>query len=204
MSVLSFRNVFIVNNRHSYDRRHYCDDDQVAIIAPLSAHLISRWFASVARGRVLHSDVAQVTLAPHELVIAVPVHYLIGITLALAYCAHHSPLGLSPRNPVAALRFGLCTNLLPWLLMLPAMGYGWFGVEGSPPTRLFALANHIGGSASASRTATRGRVSWGKASVPRGRGEVLSNYQFDDGFRVFGSCGIRRAGIRQIPVLKSQ
>lgn len=111
---------------------------KLRLIAPLSPHLIGRWFASVARGKVLHSDVGQVPPVRHELVIAVPMHYLIGITLALAYMLAISALGLSPRSPIAALGFGLCTNLLPWLLMFPAMGYGWFGAQGPPGTRLFA------------------------------------------------------------------
>ena len=107
-------------------------------IAPLSPRLIGRWFASAARGKALHADIGQVAPVRHELVIAVPVHYLIGITLALAYLFTISALGLSPSNPIVALGFGLWTNLLPWLLMFPAMGYGWFGAQGPPGTRLFA------------------------------------------------------------------
>jgi hypothetical protein len=48
-----------------------------------------------------------------------------------------SAVGLSPKNPFTALGFGLLTNALPWLLMFPAMGYGWFGLHGPPKTRLF-------------------------------------------------------------------
>ena len=36
-----------------------------------------------------------------------------------------------------AVVFGLCANLLPWLLMFPAMGYGFFGAHGPDGTRLF-------------------------------------------------------------------
>jgi hypothetical protein len=40
--------------------------------------------------------------------------------------------------------FGLCTNVLPWLLMFPAMGYGFFGSHGPAGTKLFisSLVNH--------------------------------------------------------------
>jgi hypothetical protein len=46
---------------------------------------------------------------------------------------------------ILALGFALCTNLLPWLLMFPAMGYGWFGAQGPPGTRLFvsSLVTHF-------------------------------------------------------------
>jgi hypothetical protein len=91
----------------------------------------------MARGQFLHTDIAQVPPISHEMAIAVPMHYAIGITLALAYLLASSALGLSPRNPAAALAFALCTTLLPWLLMFPAMGYGWFGTHGPPRTRLF-------------------------------------------------------------------
>ena len=43
-------------------------------------------------------------------------------------------------------------------------------------------------SVAVSRIATRGVASSGKASVPAGCGELLSNHQFDDGVGVFGSC----------------
>jgi hypothetical protein len=111
---------------------------KLRLIAPLPPHLIGRWFASVARGQVLHGDIAQVSPIQHEMAVAVPVHYAIGVTLALMYLLACSTFGLSPRSPVTALVFALCTNLLPWLLMFPAMGYGWFGVHGPTGTRLFA------------------------------------------------------------------
>ena len=65
-------------------------------------------------------------------------HYAVGITLAFLYLLLISALGFSPRNPIAALAFALCTNLLPWLLMFPATGHGWFGTYGPTGTRLFA------------------------------------------------------------------
>ena len=81
----------------------------------------------------------------HEMVIAVSGHYAIGVTLALVYLLTTSALGLTPRNPITALGFGVCTNVLPWLLMFPAMGYGVFGAHGPIGTRLFqsSLVNHL-------------------------------------------------------------
>jgi hypothetical protein len=35
-----------------------------------------------------------------------------------------SNAGGSPRNLARALAFGLMTNVLPWLVMFPSMGYG--------------------------------------------------------------------------------
>jgi len=117
---------------------------KLQLISPLPPRLMGRWFASVARRQLFHHDIGQVTPVNYEMAIALPVHYAIGVTLALAYWLATSALGLSPRNPFIALSFGLTTNVLPWLVMFPAMGYGWFGVQGPPGTRLFvsSLINH--------------------------------------------------------------
>ena len=110
----------------------------------LPPRLTGRWLASVARGQFLHSDIGRVPPINHEIAIAVPMHYVVGITLALLYLLLISALGLSPRDLLTALAFALCTSLLPWLLMFPAMGYGWFGTHGPPGTRLFlsSLVTH--------------------------------------------------------------
>jgi len=110
----------------------------------LPPRLTGRWFASVARGQFLHSDIGRVPPINYEMAIAVPMHYAIGITLTLLYLLLISALRFSPRNLIAALAFALCTNLRPWLLMFPAMGYGWFGTHGPPGTRLFfsSLVTH--------------------------------------------------------------
>jgi hypothetical protein len=117
---------------------------KLRLISPLSPNLIGRWFASFARGKPVHRDIAEASPINHELAIAVPVHYAIGVTLAFVYLFATSSLGLSPRNPLIALGFALFTNVLPWLLMFPAMGYGWFGMHGPPKTRLFlsSLVTH--------------------------------------------------------------
>jgi len=110
---------------------------KLGLIAFLPPRLTGRWFASMARGQFLHTDIGRVPPINHEMAIAVPMHYAVGITLALLYLLMVSALRLSPRNLIVALAFALCTNLLPWLLMFPAMGYGWFGAHGPPGTRLF-------------------------------------------------------------------
>jgi hypothetical protein len=117
---------------------------KLRLIAPLSPRLIGRWFASVGRGQIVHSDIGQTSAINHERAIAVPVHYAIGVTLALTYLLTCASLGLNPGNPITALVFALCTNIFPWLVMFPSMGFGWFGSHGPPGTRLFlsSLVSH--------------------------------------------------------------
>jgi Protein of unknown function (DUF2938) len=145
MSIFSLRNVIIgvvatitmdVLSAVSFKLR---------LIAPLSPRLIGRWFASVGRGQLLHSDIGQTAAINHERAIAVPVHYAIGVTLSLIYLFGCASLNLASRNPITALVFALCTNAFPWLVMFPSMGFGWFGSHGPPGTRLFqsSLVSHV-------------------------------------------------------------
>jgi hypothetical protein len=117
---------------------------RLGLIAPLPPGLIGRWFAAVAHAHPIHADIAQVPMLPYELAIAVPVHYAIGVSLACSYLWLTTALGLPQRIPAIALGFALGTSLLPWLLMFPAMGYGFFGAHGPAGTRLFvsSLCSH--------------------------------------------------------------
>ena len=107
-------------------------------IAFLPPRLSGRWFGLMAQGHFVHSDIAQAPPISHEMAIALPMHYAVGITLGIVYLAVSSTLELRPRSLITALGFALCTSLLPWLVMFPAMGYGWFGTHGPPGTRLFS------------------------------------------------------------------
>jgi hypothetical protein len=61
----------------------------------------------------------------------------IGIVLATFFIRGTGQIGW-PRSVGVAVAFALGTSVLPWLLMFPAMGYGWFGVHGPEGTRLFS------------------------------------------------------------------
>jgi len=114
------------------------------VTAPLSPNLMGRWFASVARAQPLHTDIARTPPVSHEMAIAFPVHYAIGAILSAAYVWGTYELGWPARSLALALAFGLFTTVFPWLLMFPAMGYGFFGASGPAGTRLFvsSLLSH--------------------------------------------------------------
>lgn len=117
---------------------------RLAWVAPLRPQLIGRWFAELARGRPVHDDIAQVPALPYELPLAIAGHYAIGIALACGYLWASGRLELPPRRIAPALGYAACTNLLPWLVMFPALGYGLFGSHGPAGTRLFtsSLLSH--------------------------------------------------------------
>lgn len=137
MSVLTLRNLFVgILGTFTMDVLTALMI-KLGLIAPLPPRLIGRWFVSLARGQFVHTDIGQLMPISHELGIAVPMHYAIGITLAFTYLLMTTLLGLNQQNPVFALVFGLFTCALPWFVMFPAMGYGWFGTHGPIGTRLF-------------------------------------------------------------------
>ena len=117
---------------------------RLGLVAPLQPALLGRWFASVARAQPFHTDIAHVPAFRYEMPLALVGHYAIGITLACFYLWITARLALPTRFVGVALAYGLCTNALPWLLMFPSMGYGFFGSHGPPDTRLFAssLTSH--------------------------------------------------------------
>ena len=113
------------------------------VAAPLGPRLVGRWFVSVARAQPIHADIAQSSPIPLELIVALPVHYVIGTVLTAAFVWGTGVFGWS-RGAGVALAFGLSTSVLPWLVMFPAMGYGVFGTHGPEGTRLFvsSLISH--------------------------------------------------------------
>ncbi len=118
--------------------------NRLRLTAPLPPQLIGRWFASVARVHPFHADIARVPPVRHEVAFALPVHYAIGTTLAALYLWAAYRLGWPAQSLALALAFGLCTNVFPWLLMFPAMGYGLLGAHGPTGTKLFrsSLLSH--------------------------------------------------------------
>src|SRR5215475_14675678 len=117
---------------------------RLGLTAPLAPHLIGRWFASLPRLRPLHPDIGQSPAVRNEMAIALAGHYAIGVTLAWLYIWLTNRLGWRSRRLRCALGYAGCTNALPWLIMFPAMGYGFFGAHGPPGARLFlsSLYNH--------------------------------------------------------------
>jgi hypothetical protein len=110
--------------------------------------LVGRWFASIPRGKLMHHTIAETPAVAGEMPIALVGHYLIGITLAVTFGVLLSLTGIRAgrlSGLALAVAFGVTTNLLPWLVMFPSMGFGLFGREGPPDLMLFRTSsvNHL-------------------------------------------------------------
>jgi hypothetical protein len=103
----------------------------------VSADLLGRWCLGLLRGQLLHADIRQA--APHEdeRGVGLVFHFFVGGGgVALLYPSFAQLLGgAAPVNPLlGGLLFGLATSLLPWMILLPAFGWGWFGRRGPQGT----------------------------------------------------------------------
>lgn len=106
---------------------------KVGIRSGVDAALVGRWFLGLTRGQWTHADIRTTPSMPGETGLGWAFHVLVGGGgVALIYPAVLLATGLpSPDQPMlAGLAFGLVTSLLPWLLLLPAFGWGWFGRRG--------------------------------------------------------------------------
>ncbi len=106
---------------------------RVGIRSGVNVALVGRWFLGLMRGRLAHSDIQASPSLPREAGLGWAFHLLIGGGgVALIYPAALLLLGMhSPTHPIlGGLLFGLVTSLLPWFILLPAFGWGWFGRRG--------------------------------------------------------------------------
>lgn len=106
---------------------------------------VGRWYLGIARGRFVHSDIAAEPELAGEARAALIGHYIIGIVLAVVYVLAADVLGVAPGGFAIAVGYGLATCVFPWFLVLPALGFGVFGVNGPPELKLFtsSVLNHL-------------------------------------------------------------
>ena len=121
---------------------------KTGLTAGVPPALMGRWFASLGSGAPGGGTIADAPPRSMEVPLALAGHYLIGITLTLVFAALLFVTRASPAPELGlalAVGFGAATNLLPWLVMFPAMGFGVFGGAGPPALMLFrtSLVNHL-------------------------------------------------------------
>lgn len=92
-----------------------------------------RWFPGLTQGRLTHAEIQASSPREGETGAGWAFHFLFGGGgVALIYSAVLLLLGLpSPSHPIwSGVVFGLGTSVLPWFVLPPAFGWGWFGRRG--------------------------------------------------------------------------
>ena len=121
---------------------------RVGLTSGVSVALVGRWALGLLRGQWTHADIDRAPARPGEVQAGWAFHLLVGGGgVALLYASLLQVTG--PTLPVhvlwGGLAFGVVTSLLPWLLLLPAFGWGWFGRRGPPGSDavLAGLVSHL-------------------------------------------------------------
>lgn len=106
---------------------------RMGVTSGVNVALVGRWFAGLTRGRLAHADIHASSPQPGERGLGCAFHFIVGGGgVALIYPAVLMSLDIEPLSHpwLGGLVFGLATSLLPWLVLLPAFGWGWFGRRG--------------------------------------------------------------------------
>lgn len=106
---------------------------RVGLTSGVSVALVGRWVLGLLRGQWAHADIARSPARPGEVWTGWAFHFLVGGGgVALLYAAFVKATGFNvPTHQLwGGVIFGAATSLLPWLVLLPAFGWGWFGRRG--------------------------------------------------------------------------
>jgi hypothetical protein len=106
---------------------------RVGLTSGVSVALVGRWALGLLRGQWAHADIACSPARPGEVQAGWVFHLLVGgggVALLYAASAHAAGWAAPTHHLWGGVAFGAATSLLPWLLLLPAFGWGWFGRRG--------------------------------------------------------------------------
>lgn len=106
---------------------------KVGITSGVNIALVGRWFLRLLHGQFFHHNILHSKSLPQEEKAGWAFHFLVGGGgVALLYPLFFQVTGLSiPNNHLlSGLLFGLATSMLPWFILLPSFGWGFFGRRG--------------------------------------------------------------------------
>lgn len=110
--------------------------------------LLGRWAIGLTRGQWSHSDILDSPPLPGEVRMGGVFHLLVGgggVGLIYGFSISHVGIAQPVQHLWSGLAFGAATSLLPWLVLLPAFGWGWFGRRGPAGSNalLASTVSHI-------------------------------------------------------------
>jgi len=106
---------------------------RVGITSGVSVALVGRWFMGLTRGQLAHANILESQPLPRETGMGWAFHFLVGgggVALMYPAVLQCSGIALPSHYLLGGVLFGLATSLLPWFVLLPAFGWGWFGRRG--------------------------------------------------------------------------
>jgi hypothetical protein len=113
-------------------------------VPSLNFAFIGRWVGHLWRGRLAHPAIAKAEPIPGELALGWLTHYAVGMGFAALLVATQGSAWVVSPTPLPAVAMGMCTVLVPLLVMQPAMGAGFASSRTPTPLKncLRSLTNH--------------------------------------------------------------
>jgi hypothetical protein len=106
---------------------------RAGITSGVNVALLGRWFMGLTRGQLTHANILDTRPVPGEASMGWAFHFLVGgggVALMYPALLQLSGISLPTHHLLGGLLFGWATSLLPWFVLLPAFGWGWFGRHG--------------------------------------------------------------------------
>jgi hypothetical protein len=117
---------------------------QIVGVPPANWALVGRWVAWMPRGVFVHRPIAATPSIRGELAIGWGFHYAVGIAYAALYLAISRSVLASGPTLISALVFAIALLVVPWFVMQPALGLGFFASKTPRPsvTRIISISGH--------------------------------------------------------------
>lgn len=117
-----------------------------SLIGGVRMDMLGRWALGMVRGRFVYADIHEADGYQNEIAVGWLFHYFTGGLVALAYPLLLLLFGipLQEAHLMHAILFGLGTSVLPWFVVYPAFGKGWFGARAPKAAKpiLTSLVSH--------------------------------------------------------------
>ena len=106
--------------------------------------MVGRWFGHLPSGKYIHSPISSSEKIRFEHAIGWGLHYAIGIVYAYLYLLVVFYVVKDEPSLITAMTFGLLTVLVPWLVLQPGLGLGFFAKLTDKPStvRVINLSMH--------------------------------------------------------------
>jgi len=103
---------------------------RVGYSSGVTADYIGRWVYGLFKARWVHRDIRKTEPVHGEVQIGMAFHFIVGggvVALLYPWFINFVELETLSEHLVTGIVYGLATSLLPWFILMPALGWGWFG-----------------------------------------------------------------------------
>jgi hypothetical protein len=94
----------------------------------MAPQYLGRWILNMFNGVFIHDNIQTANHFRFEIPVAISFHYFTGFFLVGIFLWLRSNIKIFPSSMVMGLVYGWITIFLPWLIMFPVLGFGFFGL----------------------------------------------------------------------------